>query len=331
MKKFSLIAFSLIVPIVFAGCSSYSSDYESASNSNARSAPYPQPTEAASSANKSANVTVGTGGGTSREKNVLPKQQISLEQTNTSQTPQPAVERKIIRNAEMTLEADSPDETQAKINQIAESKGGFVIESQKQTNDTKATKTDIVTMTVRVPSAKFDETLEEIRKSSNRVIVETVKGQDVTEEFIDVEARLKTQKALEAQFLEIMKQAKTVNETLEVQSKIAEVRGEIEKVEGRKRFLENQSAFSTLRIRIQTPAAFSASSSGFFYQVGQAFSKGFNAALSFILILITALIALLPFFIFIVLPIYLLIRYFVRKHRRQKSANEIAREEIKQG
>lgn len=323
MKKFSLIL-SLFVSVLLAGCASQKANYESAA-ANKSSVSYgatPNSTNPRSSANTS------SGGGGGHDTKPLVTQQVSLDQTDNNPAPTTPVDRKIIRNGEMTLEADSPDETQAKISQIAESKGGFVIESQKQTNDTKATKTDTVTMTLRIPAAKFDESLEEIRKSSNRVIVETITGQDVTEEFIDVEARLKTQKALEAQFLEIMKQAKTVDEALDVQSKIADVRGEIEKVEGRKRFLENQAAFSTLKIRLQTPAAFSASSSGFFYQIKQAFGNGFDAALSFILILITIIIALLPFLVFIVLPIYLLIRYFVKKNRKQKSAGEVARTEL---
>jgi Flp pilus assembly protein TadB len=114
-----------------------------------------------------------------------------------------------------------------------------------------------------------------------------------------------------------------------VQRELATVRGEIEQIEGRKRFLENQSSLSTVKIKLQSPTAFAGSSSGFFYQLGQAISTGLNGALSFILILVTALIALLPFFLFIVLPIYLVIRYFVRKNRRQKSASEIARDEVR--
>lgn len=318
MKKVSLIFLLLFVSFVLASCAGASSGSKSY-NTNANTAP------AQSSVAQNEG---GGGGGGGRTSNSSVRQQVSLDQASSSQTPPPAIERKIIRNAEMTVEADSPDEAQSKITAVAESKGGFVIESQKQTNDTKANKTDVVTMTVRIPSAKFDEALEEIRKSSNRVIVETITGQDVTEEFIDVEARLKTQKALEAQFLEIMKQAKTVEDALNVQTQIAEVRGEIEKIEGRKRFLENQAAFSTLKIRVQTPTAFSASSSGFFYQIGEAFTTGFNAALNFILVLITFVIAILPFLLFIVLPIYLVIRYLLRKSRQQKTANEIVREEI---
>ncbi len=193
----------------------------------------------------------------------------------------------------------------------------------------QATTRDTVTMTLRVPAEKFDETLNEIRKTSNRVIVETVKGEDVTEEFIDIEARLKTKKALEEQFLEIMKRSNSVEDALNVQRELAEVRGEIEQIEGRKRFLENQASLSTIKIKLQSPTAFSANSSGFFYQLKESVGSGYNAALNFILVLITVLIALLPFLLLVVLPIYLILRYFWRKREIQNLASEIARDEIK--
>jgi len=255
--------------------------------------------------------------------------QVSLNQAEQTETAPIVTERKIIRNADLQLEANAPEEVQAKVTQIAESKGGFVVESTQSSSDAKATNRDLVTMTIRVPSAKFDEALSEIRQAASRVIVESIKGQDVTEEFIDIEARLKTQKALEAQFLEIMKRSNTVADALNVQTEIARVRGEIEKIEGRKRFLESQASLSTIKITLRTPTAFSANASGFFNRLSQAFGNGFDAALSFILVFVTALIALLPFLILIVLPIYLVIRYLLRKNQNRKTADQIAREEIK--
>ena len=269
-----------------------------------------------------------TGGGGKMMSN-SPVAQVSLNQAEQTQSAPVVTERKIIRNADLQLESDKPEEAQTKISQIAETKGGFVVETQSSASDAKANVRDTVSMTVRVPAAKFDEALNEIRQAASRVIVENIKGEDVTEEFIDIEARLKTQKALEAQFLEIMKQSKTVADALNVQTEIATVRGEIEKIEGRKRFLESQASLSTVKIRLQTPAAFSTNSAGFFGKLGQAFGTGFDAALSFILVLVTALIALLPFFLFIVLPVYFVIRYFLRKNRKAKLADEIVREEIK--
>jgi cytochrome c oxidase assembly factor CtaG len=63
--------------------------------------------------------------------------------------------------------------------------------------------------------------------------------------------------------------------------------------------------------------------------IGESTSAGLNGAMSFLLVMVTALIALVPFLLFIALPIYLLIRYLLRKNRKQKLAGEIAREEIK--
>lgn len=307
---------NFIVVLLFAFLTACS---ESASNSSSYS-----------NSNQSAELVTKSESGDERATGNAPATtaQVSLNQAEQTQTAPIVVERKIIRNADLQLEANAPEESQAKITQIAESKGGFVVESTQSSSDMKATKRDTVTMTVRVPAAKFDEALNEIRAAASRVIVESVKGQDVTEEFIDIEARLKTQKALEVQFLEIMKQSKSVADALNVQTEIAKVRGEIEKIEGRKRFLESQASLSTIKITLRTPTAFSANAPGFFARLSESFGRGFDAALSFILVFVTALIALLPFLILIVLPTYLVIRYLLKKNRKQKTADEIAREEI---
>jgi Flp pilus assembly protein TadB len=185
-------------------------------------------------------------------------------------------------------------------------------------------------MQIRVPADKFQESLDEIRKTADRVLVETVSGKDVTEEFVDIEARLKTKKALEERFLEIMKTAKTVQDALNVERQLASVRTEIERIEGRKRFLESQTSLSTINIELQTPIAISASSTGFFYEVKEAISDGFEAALTFILFLIRVLIAILPFLILIVLPVLLLLRYFWRRSKKNRAARRILEEELKE-
>lgn len=254
---------------------------------------------------------------------------VSLDEADKSKAQIVPTERKIIRNADLQLEADAPEDSQQKITAIAESKGGFVVESTQSSSNSKATIRDTVTMTVRVPSAKFNESLDEIRKTASRVVSETAKGEDVTEEFVDTEARLKAKKALEAQFLEIMKQAKSVEDALNVQRQLADVRGEIERIEGRLRFLENQTSLSTIKIRLQTPATYSPNSTGFFYQLKEAFSNGFDFALNFILGLVTLVVAILPFFIFIVLPIFLILRYFWKRNQKTNLAKEIVKEEIK--
>jgi hypothetical protein len=263
-----------------------------------------------------------------RRRNLTASQQISLikaEQVNDSRY---SIDRKIVRNADLDLEAESPESAQQKITTIAEMKGGFVVESQQNVSNIKATSRDIVTMTVRVPSDRFGEALDEIRKTSIRVVSEKVKGEDVTEEFIDVEAQLKAKKALEAQFMEIMKRAGRVDEALQVQSELADVRGEIEKIEGRLRFLENKSSLSTIKIRLQTGQVIASASQGFGGRFTESFNAGMNVATNFILGVVTFVVAILPFTLLVGLPLVLAFRYFWKRQWRPKSVSEIARDEI---
>ena len=255
--------------------------------------------------------------------------QVNLSKADQVEESTYTADRKIIRNADLDLESDSPEESQRQITSIAESNGGFVVESQQSSSDVKVNSRDIVTMNVRVPADKFADALDGIRRTAKRVVVETVKGQDVTEEFIDIEAQLKAKKALEAQFMEIMKRATTIDSALEVQSELADVRGEIERIEGRKRFLENQAALSTIKIRIQTAKVFAASSSGLSDRLSESFSIGFNFAMNFVFGLVTIIIGLLPFALFVGLPGFLIFRYLWKRQSRSKSIAEIAEEEIR--
>ncbi|MEP6944817.1 MAG: DUF4349 domain-containing protein [Acidobacteriota bacterium] len=278
---------------------------------------------------QSSNTSSGGGGGGGRNQALTPvATNISIESQPNATVDTAPTDRKIVRNAELSLEADSPEQAQQTITSIAESKGGFVVESQQSSSDTKVRTSDVVTMTVRVPSAKFLEALDEIRKTGSRVIVETIKGTDVTEEFIDIEARLKAQMALEQQFIEIMKKANSVDDALNVQRQLADVRGEIEKVEGRRRFLENQASLSTVKVKLQSPVAFSANSSGFGYRLKESFSAGFDFASSFVLGLVTLVVGILPFAVLIGLPGFFIVRYFMRRRISPKSMNQIIKEEM---
>ncbi len=245
---------------------------------------------------------------------------VSLAQADQSQASAAAVERKIVRNAELTLEVAAPTEAQRKVAAVADARGGFVVTSEARQNDERNTSqpAEVVTIVMRVPASQFDAAVGEIRAVGNRVRQEKTTGQDVTEEYIDLEARLRTQRALEAQFLEIMKQAQKVSDALEVNRQLAEVRGVIEQVEGRRRFLENQAALSTINVTLQTPAPLiGTNTTGFFAGIKEALGDGVDIAATIILVLIRLVIALVPVLLFIVLPLVLLLRFWRRRHPRQ--------------
>ena len=258
----------------------------------------------------------GGGGGGGRENPRDPQlAQVSFADAASAQAITQATDRKIIKNADLSIEVDAPKEAQARIASIAEGHGGFVVTSEfKQSGSGASKPTETVTIVVRVPSSQFGAAVDAIRGSGNRIIQEKISGQDVTEEYIDLEARIRTQKALEGQFLEIMKQARKVEDALEVQRQLADVRTEIERLEGRRRFLDNRSSLSTITVTLQTAVPIvTATTSGFGHDVKDAFGDGVDTAVGIVLGVIRAAIILVPIVILIVLPAWLILRRFLRR------------------
>jgi hypothetical protein len=321
-----LIVCVLVVNLLaFSGCSANKAggarpDYTTQSSPPA--APAERPAAANDSVSPYSGMTKASEGSMQRVK--AQTEDSSLTKADNAQAASEAIERKIIRNGKLTIETDSPTSGQSKITSIAESLGGFVITSEFKQGGASASESVIIT--VRVPATQFNEALEKIRTTGNQVLNENVTGQDVTEEFLDLEARIKTKKALEAQFLEIMKQAKNVSDALEVQTEISNVRTEIERMEGRKRFLQNQASLSTIIITLQTPPPIlvSTSTSGFGHSIKQAFAEGIDLAALIVLGLIRLIIVLIPITLFIFLPLGLILKFIVRRLRNNKKSEPIA-------
>lgn len=241
----------------------------------------------------------------------------------------PSAERKVIKNAEMHLESKDPDVTQKVIVAIAEANSGFVLSTDQSMSDITQGVRDSVSITIRIPADRFGPAIDAIRQTADRFLVESIKGEDVTEEFVDIEARLQAKKALEEQFMHIMKRSETVEDALLVQSRLADVRTEIEKIEGRLRFLQNQTSYSTIKVFIQTPTSLAAQSVGFFGRLGDSVARGSDAAGNFTLGLVTFVIGAMPLILFLGVPIFLIGRSFWPRNPNTMSVTEIAQEEIK--
>jgi hypothetical protein len=254
-------------------------------------------------------------------------QQVSLTEGEKVAEVSAAADRKIIRNADLTIEVTSPTETQHRIVSIAEMHGGFVVtsEAKQRDNNEPAKRTLDIRLVVRIPENQFGGALDQIRGLANNLSHENVTGQDVTEEFIDLEARIKTQKALEAQFLQIMRQAGKIVDALEVQRQIAEVRTEIERLEGRKRFLENRSSLSTITVNIQAPKPMiTVTETGFRHSVRDSISESVEIGSGIVLFFVRFAIVMIPVFLLVLLPCGLLVRYFMRRAKRMRLAEALS-------
>ena len=167
-------------------------------------------------------------------------------------TAQPNItHRKIVRQGELELVVASPGRTQTAIERLAEQHGGYVVSAARNTENGLDVR---VTVIVRVPQAELTPTIAELKHLGRGTGSERITSDDVTDEFVDLVARAASQRQLEQQYLEILKRAVTVKDAMDVQKELAEVRTEIERMQGRQQLLEKESAFSTLTVHLSSDA-----------------------------------------------------------------------------
>ena len=157
------------------------------------------------------------------------------------------IDRKIIKNGYMTLEVNDIAEAIAGITIVANQLNGYVVSSDQS----GAKDITYGRIAIRVPSDRFDEALDKLRKLAVKVPNESTSSQDVTEEYTDLQAQLRNLEATEAQYLELLKKAETVEDILAVQRELSNVRGQIEQIKGRIQYLERTSDMALIDVNLQ--------------------------------------------------------------------------------
>ena len=156
-------------------------------------------------------------------------------------------DKKIIKNGNLSLKIEKTEKAAEEISQIVSSQGGEVF-STNFYERVKGQKSGSIT--VKVPVSKFEDTIEKIKKIATQVISESTTGQDVTEQYADLQAQLKNKKAEEASFVKILDRAVKIEDVLAVTQQISRVRGEIERLEGRIKYMDSQTDMSKITISL---------------------------------------------------------------------------------
>lgn len=158
------------------------------------------------------------------------------------------VDQKIVKNGYLRLVVDKVADAAAEIGKIATERGGYV---QSSSVTERGDGTYAGDVSVRVPVAKFEEAMGAVKGLATLVKHETATGQDVTEQYSDLQAQLRNAKAQEETYLGILKQAKDVEDVLAVQDRLGQIRSVIESYEGRLKYLENTTAYSTISVALE--------------------------------------------------------------------------------
>lgn len=164
-------------------------------------------------------------------------------------TPDATAGRKIVRTSSLELVIEHPAEAADLIAHVAERLGGYVV-----TADSGGQNAASATLTIRVPTSRFEEARAEIRKLGLRVENEKIEAQDVTRQYVDQDANLRNLRAEESQYLAILKQATTVKDMLAVSAKLSEVRGQIEQQQAEFNALSQQIETVSIAIALRTEA-----------------------------------------------------------------------------
>ncbi len=222
---------------------------------------------------------------------------------------QPATEtidkdlRKIIKEADLRFRTKDNHETYSLIKNSLKGFGAYISE-ENTFNYSNRTGFDI---TIRVPAERFDSLLDFIVTHANIKELDNKSTQlkDVTEEFIDIQARIKIKKESEQKLADLLKQAKNLSETLEIQKQLTDLRADIESIEGRLKYLTDQVNYSTIRISFYENIKYS---KRFFGDFWDALKDGWQVFLHLITLLT---------YLWVVILVFILIRWGYKYYKRE--------------
>ncbi len=215
-------------------------------------------------------------------------------------------DQKIINTADLSLQVPDVRKTAESVREIAASVDGVI-----QSSSVSAGREDRYTgvVTVRVPSAKFDETLKAIQ-SLGKVITSSVTAQDVTEEYVDLDAQKTALTNQLAQYNRILGQAVNVSEILEVQREIERIQVELDRITGKMKYLDNRVAFSTLTVRLSEPESVVPSTG---YSISSVISEAISGFTETVVWLVILIMTLLPVIILAIAGYFIYSRWKIRR------------------
>ena len=183
-------------------------------------------------------------------------------------------DKRIQRNANLNIEVKSINESVDKLNNIISSFGGEIISSNKGGFDYGQPYANI---RLRVSSENLDSVLFEFKKLSSKVISENIYTNDVSEEFIDIEARLKIMKSTENRFNDLLSKSEKIEEIIQVEKELMRIRGDIESLEGRLNYLTKTTDTSEINLNLNEQIPITGES----WKINEEFKEAFKNLLGF--------------------------------------------------
>ena len=227
----------------------------------------------------------------------------NLDDTHISEETSSTTNPYLIRRGTLVFPTNDRVQSRHRITSAIQQHRGFLADEHQQRNHTSLSET----LTIRIEASRFDDLVAAISQGIEQFDVREIDATDVSQEFIDLEARLTTRKDTEQRYRDLLKQANSIDEILKIEAHLDTIRGEIESSESRFRFLQNQIQFSSLTVTFYEPIV---TSQHFMRRFSASLTRGWFAATEFII----ALASIWPVLMLIGLVAWLLQTY-LRKER----------------
>jgi hypothetical protein len=157
-----------------------------------------------------------------------------------------AQQRDLIMTANVSMRSDDPWKTADSAKQIAQGLGGMLLALNESGSGTQRT----ATMVMSVPSTRFDDAISALKKLDGEVVSSNVDAKDVTDQLVDLDARITTLKAEEQRYVALLGRANTVDEVLKVQAALTPLRTQIEQLSAQQKNIKDRVAFSTISLSV---------------------------------------------------------------------------------
>lgn len=246
------------------------------------------------------------------EINEMATREATPEVSNTTPSQDVNIQQKLIKTSYLTFETHSVKETYQAVKRQVDAYKGYI----QNDNTSKEYNRISRSLLIRIPNKNFQPLVDSITKSVKSLDRRDIQLKDVTEEFVDLEARLKAKRKLEERYLQLLAKANSVKDMLEIERQIAQIREEIEAKQGRLKYLQNKVSFSTIHLSFyQITQEVKAPSQTYASRLWRAVKGGFNGVGEFII----GMVYIWPF-ILIALLIGWFIRHRIRKNKSKKQA-----------
>ncbi|RDW21313.1 DUF4349 domain-containing protein [Oceanobacillus arenosus] len=227
--------------------------------------------------------------------------------------------RKVIYNANIHIKVKDYRQAVNDIQVMTSNRGGFVVESNMLVDYEGGPTNGYIT--ARIPQNQLQAFIQFVEEGSSKVIESTISGEDVTEEYVDLESRLKSKHVVEARLLSFMEQAESTEDLLAISDNLATVQGEIEEITGRMKYLQNKADLATVTIYIQeenvTISGINEDELNTWERTTQQFTKSINLLLSTFSSLFIFLVGNIP--VFILLGIIGFVVFLIARNRRRNN------------